>query len=87
MNPLVADTRSTMEVGVGFDAKGSFFKTMDGLPLATINENPNLTKVVAEKNGEKAADIWQEDPSGVEHLRASSIDRMMAFDCGFFQLK
>ena len=87
MNPLVADTRSTMDVSVGIDAKGSFFKTTDGLPLATINENPGLSKVVIEKDGDKAADVWQADPSGVEHLRVSNIDKMMAFDCGFFQLR
>jgi hypothetical protein len=87
MNPLVADTRSTMDVGVGIDAKGSFFKTTDGLPLATINENPGLSNVVIEKDGDKAANVWQADPSGVEHLRVSNIDKMMAFDCGFFQLR
>ena len=87
MNPLVADTRSVMEVGIGFDAKGSFFKTMDGLPLATINETLNLTRVVMEKNGEKVAEVWQDDGSSVEHFRASNIDKIMAFDCGFFQLR
>jgi len=87
VNPLVADTRATMEVGVAFDAKGSFFKTTDGLPLATISEVPNLTRVVAEKSGEKTADVWQDDGSGTEHVRVSNIDKMMAFDCGFFQLK
>jgi len=87
MNPLVADTRAVMEVGIGFDTKGSFLKTTDGLPLATINENPNLSRVVIEKDGEKAADVWQQDGSGVEHLRAANIDKMMAFDCGVFQLK
>ena len=87
MNPLTADTRSVMELGVGFDAKGSFFKTTDGLPLATINESPNLNRVVMEKNGEKAADVWQADASKVEHLRVSNIDKIMAFDCGFFQLR
>jgi hypothetical protein len=87
MNSLVADTRSVMDVGVGFDGKGSFLKTMDDLPLATISESPNLTRVVIEKNGEKAADVWQDDGSNVEHLRVSNIDKMMAFDCGFFELK
>ena len=87
MNPLVADTRSIMDVGVAFESKGSFLKTMDGLPLATINEASNLSRVVIEKNGEKAADVWQEDSSGVEHLRVSNIDKMMAFDCGFFELR
>lgn len=87
MNPLVADTRSTMEVGIAFDGKGSFLKTTDGLPLATINETPNIARLVMEKNGEKAADVWQIDGSNTEHLRVSNIDKMMAFDCGFFELK
>ena len=87
MNPLVADTRSVMEIGLGFDSKGDFLKTMDGLPLVTINESPNLTRVVMEKDGEKIADVWQDDGTTVEHLRVSNIDKMMAFDCGFFQLR
>jgi hypothetical protein len=60
---------------------------MDGLPLATISEAPNLSRVAIEKNGEKAADAWQEDASGMGHLRVSNIDKMMAFDCGFFDLR
>jgi hypothetical protein len=86
-NPLVSDTRTVMELGVSFDGKGSFLKTTDGLPLATVNEAPNLANVSIEKEGEKAADIWQNDGSSVEHLRVSNIDKMMAFDCGFFELK
>jgi hypothetical protein len=86
-NPLVSDTRSVVDLAVGFDGKGSFLKTMDGLPLATINEAPNLARVSVEKEGEKAAHIWQDDGSSVEHLRVSNIDKMMAFDCGFFELK
>jgi hypothetical protein len=86
-NPLVSDTRSVMELGVGFDGKGSFLKTMDELPLATVNEAPNLARVSIQKDGEKAAHIWQADGSGIEHFRVSNIDKMMAFDCGFFELK
>ena len=86
-NPLVADTRSTMEIGIGADAKGSFLRTTDGLPLATIRETSNVTRITMEKNGEKAADVWEEAGNDVEHLRISNIDKIMAFDCGFFQLK
>lgn len=86
-NPLVSDTRSVVDLSVGFDSKRSFLKTMDGLPLATINEAPNLARVLIEKDGEKTADVWQDDGSNVEHLRISNIDKMMAFDCGFFELK
>jgi hypothetical protein len=87
MNPLVADTRSVMDVGVDFGANGVFLKTMDDLPLATISESLNPTRVSISKNGEKAADVWQDDGSNVEHLRISNIDKMIAFDCGFFELK
>jgi hypothetical protein len=86
-NPLVSDTRSVVDLAVGFDGKGSFLKTMDGLPLATVNEAPNLARVSIDKDGEKAAYIWQDDGSNVEHLRVSNIEKMMAFDCGFFELK
>src|SRR5437667_541528 len=86
-NPLVSDTRSVVDLTVGFDGKGSFLKTMDGLPLATVKEAPNLARVSDEKEGEQAANIWQDDGSSIEHVRVSNIDKMMAFDCGFFELK
>jgi len=86
-NPLVSDTRSVMDVGVGFDGKGSFLKTMDGLPLFTVSPTPNLVRVLIAKNGEKTADIWQDDGAAVEQFRVSNIDKMMAFDCGDFELK
>jgi hypothetical protein len=86
-NPLVSDTRSVMDLGLGFDNKGSFLKTMDGLPLATVNEAANLVRVSIGKDGEKAADVWQGDANAIEHFHVANIDKMMAFDCGFFDLK
>ena len=86
-NPLVSDTRSVVDVSVGFDSKGSFLETMDGLPLATISGGTNLVRVVIGKDGEKAADVWQDNGSSIEQFRVSNIDKMMAFDCGFFELK
>jgi len=86
-NPLTSDTRSEMELSVSFDGKGIFLKTMDDLPLATINTAPNITRVAITKSGEKTADVWQDEGSSAEHLRVSNIDKMMAFDCGFFELK
>jgi hypothetical protein len=86
-NPLVSDTRSAVDLGVGFDGKGSFLKTMDELPLATISQTPNLVRVLVTKNGEKSADVWQDNGFAIEQFRVSNIDKMMAFDCGFFELK
>jgi hypothetical protein len=86
-NPLNSDTGAVMEIGIAFDSNGSFLKTTDGLPLATVRAEPNLTRVAIEKSGERAAEVWQDGGAGVEHLRVSSIDKIMAFDCGFFELK
>ena len=85
-NPLTSDTRAMMEIAVAVDEKGTFLKTTDELPLATLKETPNVTRVVMQKNGEKSADVWLEDTSGTEHVRVSNIDKMLAFDCGFFEL-
>ncbi len=90
-NPLVSDTRSVMDVGVGFDDKGTFLRTMDGLPLATISATETPTRIAIRKAGEKAADVWQDEEQdeapNMKLFRVSNIDKMMAFDCGFFELK
>jgi hypothetical protein len=39
------------------------------------------------KRGEKSVDIWQHDSSGAHQFHVSNLDRMMAFDCGEFELK
>jgi len=83
-NPLANDEKPIVELGVGFDDEGSFLKTIDGLPLCTISETPNLIRV---KNSEKSVDVWQDNGTLIERFRISNIDKMMAFDCGDFELK
>jgi hypothetical protein len=86
-NPLVSDTRSVMDIGVGFDDKGTFLRTMDGLPLATISATATPTRIAIRKAGEKAADVWQDEAPNMKLFRVSNIDKIMAFDCGFFELR
>jgi hypothetical protein len=86
-NPLANDERPIVDLGVGFDDEDSFLKTTDGLPLCTVSETPNLIRASIKKNGEKSVDVWQDDGAVVEQLRISNVDKMMAFDCGDFELK
>ena len=90
-NPLVSDTRSVMDLGIGFDGKGSFLATMDGLPLFTVDKTPGLSRVGITKGDERTADVWQDaeqnEAPNLKHVRVSNIDKMMAFDCGFFELR
>ena len=86
-NPLQKDKRATLETGAGFDAAGSFLQTADGLPLHTISETPRLSRIVVARAGGKSLDVFQDDVAVVEQFRISGADRMMAFDCGDFELK
>jgi hypothetical protein len=86
-NPLTNDANAIVDLSVGFGEKGSYLKTLDGLPLCTVSEMPNLVRALTSKNNEKSVDVWQDDGTMVEQFRVSNIDKMMAFDCGDFELK
>jgi hypothetical protein len=86
-NPLAKDAKTMVELAVGFDDVNSYLKTADGLPLFTISPIPNLVRALVTKNGEKSVDIFEDDGTAVTQYRVSNIDKMMAFDCGDFELK
>jgi hypothetical protein len=86
-NPLAKNRRQIVNLGVGFDDENSFLKTADGLPLFTVDKKPNLTRALVKKSGEKSLDVWEEDGGPAMQFRISNVDKMMAFDCGDFELK
>jgi hypothetical protein len=86
-NPLANDERPTIQLSVGFDDENSFLKTADGLPVYTIANKPNVRRATLAKAGEKALDVWEDDGAKIEQIRISNVDKMMAFDCGDFEVK
>jgi hypothetical protein len=86
-NPLSKDAKLNVDLAVGFDEENIFLKTTDGLPLLTVIEAPQLVRVSITKSGEKAIDIWADGGTATEQVRVSNVDKMMAFDCGDFELK
>ncbi len=86
-NPLQHDQPGKVDLVVDKDGDGSYLKTADGLPLRTISDTPNLTRVLLAPSGDKALDVFQDDGAVVEQYRVSGLDQMMAFDCGDFELK
>ncbi len=86
-NPLARNERPTIELAFGFDDENSFLKTGDGLPLFTINQKTNVTRALIKKDSERSIGLWDDDGAAVEQLRVSNVDKMMAFDCGEFELK
>jgi hypothetical protein len=86
-NPLANDKRSSIDLVVAFDSDGSYLKTIDDLPLFMLSETPNLVRAFIAKKNEKSVDVWQDDGTSVRQFRISNLDKMMAFDCGEFDLK
>ncbi|MDB6147117.1 MAG: hypothetical protein JWO45_781 [Spartobacteria bacterium] len=86
-NPLIKSERASLDLSVGFDDENTFLKTADDLPLFTISNHGNVARASITKNGERSVDVWQDDGTGPEHFRVSNADKIMAFDCGDFELK
>jgi hypothetical protein len=86
-NPLANDERDVIVVSVGFDDENSYLKTADGLPLYTLAKKANVRRASLARAGQKSIMVWEDDGTTVEQLRVSNIDKMMAFDCGDFELK
>ena len=84
---LKCDSFAIVEIGVAFDSDGSYLEASDELPLFTISETPNLTRAWIAKTAENAVNVWQDDGTKVHRFRISNLDKMMAFDCGEFELK
>jgi hypothetical protein len=87
VNPLASDTRSVVELAVGFDANGTFLKTMDGLPLRTMSRSSNVVHASITKQGDTVANVWEDSGTRMERFQLLNIHSMMAFDCGDFELK
>ncbi len=85
-NQLVRNATTKVDVGVAVDAKGSFLRTADGLPLKRITETPGLKWVAMMKEtAGKAVTIFQSDGAVVEEFKARKLASMMAFDAGEYE--
>lgn len=85
-NPLLKDEPTTARVNIGFNERGSFLQTTDGLPLRRITETPHLRWAVIGREGSgRLLTILQGDGAVVEEFRASKLANMMAFDAGDYE--
>jgi hypothetical protein len=85
-NPLTKDAKLIVGLAVGFDDENSYLKTVDGLPLFTVAQTRNVVRASLTKTGEKSIDVFLDDGADLKQFRLSNVDRMMAFDCGAFDL-
>lgn len=87
-NPLTNGTRSVVNLMPGFDRRNAFLKTADGLPLRTIAQSEEVMDSVALlKNSDKSLQFYFRQGEITHEFRITGAEKMMAFDCGTFDLK
>jgi hypothetical protein len=85
-NPLIKEQATTAHVSIGFNDKGSYLQSIDGLPLRRITETPGLKWTVIGREGSgKHLTIFQSDGALVEEFKARGLAAMMAFDAGEYE--
>ena len=85
-NPLIKDEPTTAHVTMGFNERGSFLQTTDGLPLRRVTETPHLQWTVIGREGSgKLLTVLQGDGTVVEEFRVKKLANMMAFDAGDYE--
>ncbi len=86
-NPLSKTAKLNVDVVAALEDEQIVLKTSDGLPLVTVIEAPQVTRVGITKSGDKALDVWADGGDAIAQIRVSNVDKMMAFDAGDIELK
>lgn len=85
-NPLENNERPTVNLSVGFDDENAFLASADGLPLVTITPGADVTKAWLISDG-KVVTVSLSSGTTIRQFSITGIAKMMAFDCGEFDLK
>jgi hypothetical protein len=87
-NPLENNERPTVDICAGFDDDDACLQTIDGLPLVTIAKRQDAkTMSLSAGRDNKSVIVFLSNGTNVRQLEVSGITKMMAFDCGTFELK
>jgi len=87
-NPLENNERPTVDICAGFDDDDAYLQTIDGLPLVSIAKRQDAkTMSLAAGRDNKSVIVFLSNDTTVRQLEVSGITKMMAFDCGTFELK
>jgi hypothetical protein len=87
-NPLENNERPTVDISGGFDDEDAYLQTIDGLPLGTVAKRQDAKRVsLAAGRDNKSVIVFLSNGVNVRQVEVSGITKMMAFDCGAFELK
>jgi hypothetical protein len=87
-NPLENNERPTVDISAGFDDDDVYLQTTDGLPLLTIAKRNDAKEVwVGAGRDNKNVVVFVSNGTNVRQFEVNGVTKMMAFDCGTFELK
>jgi hypothetical protein len=87
-NPLEKNERPTVQLSGGIDDEDALLRTVDGLPLLTVTQAPDLKRVVLTSDPDgKNVTMFVEAGEAMRRFSITGLSKMMAFDCGKFELK
>ena len=87
-NALENNERPTVDIWAGFDDDDVYLQTVDGLPLVTIAKRQDAKSVsLAVGRDNKGVIVFLNNGTNVRQFEVNGITKMMAFDCGTFELK
>jgi hypothetical protein len=87
-NPLENNERPTVDLVAGYDDDSAYIQTIDGLPLVTVSklDKSSDVAVVLDLDRDKSPRMLVRT-AVTREFRITGIIKMMAFDCGTFELK
>jgi len=87
-NPLENNERPTIDLTAGFDDDDVLLETTDGLPLVTIAKRGDASTIgIGPGRDPKTIIVFLGNGTNTRQLEVSGLSKMMAFDCGRFELK
>ncbi|PYL01285.1 MAG: hypothetical protein DME32_09360 [Verrucomicrobia bacterium] len=87
-NPLENNERPTVDITAGLDDDDAYLQTIDGLPLVTIAKRGDATNVsLGARRDPKRVMVFLSNGTTTRQVEVSGLSKMMAFDCGRFELK
>src|SRR5207237_6160802 len=87
-NPLENNERPSVDITAGFDDDDVYLQTIDGLTLVTVAKRQDAKSVsLAEGRDNKSVIVFLSNGTNVRQIEVGGIAKMMAFDCGTFELK
>jgi hypothetical protein len=87
-NPLENNERPTIDITAGFDDDDAYLQTIDGVPLVTIAKRGDATNVwLVAGRDPKSVIVFLSNGTNTRQVEVSGLSKMMAFDCGRFELK